>query len=281
MTELLGQGQRLLTPLLGLVGITQLPEWSENPRIACDPGVKPTSEEWGGGRRDSRDLQTLLEVGTGRDEVAEVERVTSYNHMARLHQVRIRLALCQVEELPTQRFAGAQAPVPVMKSDEAPERPEEVAGLSHLLAQRVGPAIGFSGFVRGHAPGNHQQLSQYELERELTLGALGALRQHRDERQPRPEGSDGFGIRIPLGRIITDLLPILDSTPDLTAALEVDSQPDGDLPGLCTIPCLQPFTNAPVELHPPRRPDLLIQHLPVERMGKLIAPTAGAIRPLA
>jgi hypothetical protein len=50
--------------------------------------------------------------------------------MARLHQDRIMLALCQVEELPTQRFAGAQPPVPVMKPDEAPERPEEWAGLS-------------------------------------------------------------------------------------------------------------------------------------------------------
>src|SRR4030095_4428956 len=159
MPELLGQGQRLLTPLLGLVGIPQLPEWSENPCIACEPGVKPTSEEWGGGRRDSRELQTLLKVGTGGDEVPEVERVPAHNHMARLHQDRILLALCQVEELPTQLFAAAQVPVPVMKADEAPERPEELAGLCHLLAQRVGPAIGFPGFVRGPSPGHHQQLS--------------------------------------------------------------------------------------------------------------------------
>src|SRR5262245_11668873 len=188
--------------------------------------------------------------------------------MARLHQDRIMLALCQVEELLTQLFAGAQAPVPVMKSDEAPERPEEVASLSSLLAQRVGPAIGFSGFVRGHALGHHQQLSQHELERELTLGALGALRQHREERQPRPEGGDGFGIGIPLCRIITGLLPILDGPPDLTAALEMESQPGSDLPRLCTIPCLQAHTNTPVELHPPRRPYLLVQYLPVERMRK-------------
>jgi hypothetical protein len=69
-----------------------------------------------------------------------------------------------------------------MKADEAPEGPEEVAGLSPLLAQRVGPAIGVSGVVRGHTPGHHHQLSQHELERELTLGALGALRQQREER---------------------------------------------------------------------------------------------------
>jgi len=51
----------------------------------------------------------------------------------------------------------------VMPADEAPERPEALAGLSHLLAQRVGPAIGLSGFVSCHALGNHQQLSQHEL----------------------------------------------------------------------------------------------------------------------
>ena len=146
MTEVLGQGQRLLTPLLGLVGIAQLPEGSENPRIAGDPGVQPTGKEQGGGRRDGRELQTLLKVGTGRDEVPEVERIPAHHHMARLHQDRIRLALCQVEELPPQRFAGAQPPVPVMKPDEAPERPEEQAGLSPLLAERVGSAVGFSGF---------------------------------------------------------------------------------------------------------------------------------------
>src|SRR4029453_16001459 len=126
MPELLGQGQRLLTPLLGLVGIPQLPEGAENPGIACEPGVQPTREERGGGRRDSRELQTLLKVGPGGDEVPEVERVTAHNHMARLHQDRIMLALCQVEELPTQLCASAQAPVSVMKSDEAPKGPEEL-----------------------------------------------------------------------------------------------------------------------------------------------------------
>src|SRR5262245_35321988 len=103
------------------------------------------------------------------------------------------------------------------------------------------------------------------------LGALGALRQCREERQPRPEGGDGFGIRIPLCCIITGLLPILDGPPDLTAALEVDSQPGGDLPQLGTIPCLQSRTNAPMELHSPRCPQSLVQYLPVERMSKLIA----------
>jgi hypothetical protein len=157
MTEVLGQGHRFLTLLLALVGIAQLPEGSENPRIAGDRRVKPAGEVQGGGRRNCSDLQTLLEVGTSRDEVAKVERVPAHNKMARLYEDRIRLALGQVEELPTQRFAGVQTPVPVMKSDEAPESPEEGAGLSDLLAERVGSAVGFAGFERGHALGNHQR----------------------------------------------------------------------------------------------------------------------------
>jgi hypothetical protein len=100
MPEVLGQGPRLLTPLLGLVGIPQLPEGAEYPGIAGEPGVQPPSEERGGGRRDRSALQTLLQVGPGGDEVAEVERVPAHKHMARLHQDRILLALGQGEELP-------------------------------------------------------------------------------------------------------------------------------------------------------------------------------------
>jgi hypothetical protein len=47
MTEVLGQGHRFLTLLLGLVGIAQLPEGSENPRIAGDRRVKPAGEVQG------------------------------------------------------------------------------------------------------------------------------------------------------------------------------------------------------------------------------------------
>ena len=113
MTELLGRGQRFLAPLLGLVGIAQLPEWSENPRIACNSGVKSAGEEQGGGRRVGSALQTLLEVGPGRDEVAEVERVAAHNHMARLHEDRIRLALSQGQELRPNASPVRKRPCPL------------------------------------------------------------------------------------------------------------------------------------------------------------------------
>ena len=79
--------------------------------------------------------------------------------MALSYQDRIVLTSCQVEELPAQLLTAAQLPVPVVKRNETPERSEALVGLPHLLAQRVGPAVGFSRFWRYHALRGHQQLS--------------------------------------------------------------------------------------------------------------------------
>ena len=59
----------------------------------------------------------------GCDQIARVERVPPDDQMARLHQDRIVLALCQVEELTPPLFSGAQLPLTVMKGSEAPEYP--------------------------------------------------------------------------------------------------------------------------------------------------------------
>jgi hypothetical protein len=50
MPHLLGQGQRLLTPLLRLVGIAQPPEDRRKPDQVLDPGRMPTAEGGSGGR---------------------------------------------------------------------------------------------------------------------------------------------------------------------------------------------------------------------------------------
>src|SRR5215813_4224287 len=81
--------------------------------------------------------------------------------------------------------------------------------------------------------------------------------------------------------IVLRLLPVVDGLRRLTSTLEVDGQLGRDVSGPGAITRLQAQANAPVQLPSPHRPQPLVQHLPVERMGKLVAPTAGPIRPLS
>ena len=66
MPDLLGPGQRLLTPLLGLIGIAQSPEDLRQPGEVGDPEMIPTTEGRGGGLRRVAEGQTLLEMGPSR-----------------------------------------------------------------------------------------------------------------------------------------------------------------------------------------------------------------------
>ena len=75
------------------------------------------------------------------------------------------------------------------------------------------------------------------------------------------------------------LLRIADRLRGGAAALEMDRELGGDLPGPRAIPRLQPHANASVQLPPPRRPDLVIQDLLVQGMLKAVAAPARAIRP--
>ena len=139
-------------------------------------GCSPAAER-GGGLLGSGEIQALLQVDTGRDRVAIVERGGSQQQMAFAHQDRIALALRQVEELLAECSPGVQLRLGVMKREEAVERSEELWRFPHLLAERVSPAIGFSRCWRGHALRGHQQLPQRELQRQFALGPLGAVRQ--------------------------------------------------------------------------------------------------------
>ena len=57
MPDLLGQGQRLLTPLLGLVRIAQRPEDLREPGEVCSPGAY-SFQAW---KRGSGNLQGIAE----------------------------------------------------------------------------------------------------------------------------------------------------------------------------------------------------------------------------
>ena len=93
--------------------------------------------------------------------------------------------------------------------------------------------------------------------------ARRAVREGRQQRQPFGEGGDRFVMGIAPGGIVCRLLEIAHGTLDLATALEVDGELGGDFPRLGAIAGLQTAPNAPMQLHPPRAPELLVQHLGV------------------
>jgi hypothetical protein len=79
--------------------------------------------------------------------------------------------------------------------------------------------------------------------------------------------------------ILPRLLPIVHGPLDRAGPLEVDGEQGRNLPHPRGISHLQSRANVLVQLHPPRRPYLLIQDLLVQGMLKAVAAPAGAIRP--
>ena len=227
----------------------------------------------------SGQLQALLQVGTGDDQVATKVCDHPHGQMALDQEDRIVLALRQVEELLAERFTGVQPCLGTMKHKKAPEHPEELWGILHLVAQRMGPGKDVTGLWRGHALGGHEQLPQDELQRQFVPSPLGAVRHCRQQLQPSPQGGDRFGMGIAPGGIVPHLLPIRDGPLHLAPALEVDGQLGCDFPGARAIARLQPCPNAPVELRTAPGSDLFVEDLLVQDMLKPIAPAPHPIRP--
>src|SRR5262244_2615951 len=81
------------------------------------------------------------------------------------------------------------------------------------------------------------------------------------------------------GGIVCRLLEIVHGPLDLAPTLEVDGELGRDVPRPGAIARLQTAPNVPMQLHPPCGPYLLVQGLLVQRMLKVVAAPAGAIRP--
>jgi hypothetical protein len=77
--------------------------------------------------------------------------------------------------------------------------------LPDLLAERMGRCVGVPRIRKCHAGGGHQQLPQDKLLRELALGALGAVRQHRQQRKPFPQSGYRFLMGMPACRVFSHL----------------------------------------------------------------------------
>ena len=133
----------------------------------------------------------MLQMGPGRDELTAIERHRPFGHMALAHEDGVVLALRQVEELLAQRAREAQLALGAMKPMEAMEHLEALQRLPHLVAQRLGSGVDLAHFWSRHAVRRDELLPQHEQQCEFVVGALGAVGECREERQPFGDGGDG------------------------------------------------------------------------------------------
>jgi hypothetical protein len=91
VSHLLSPREHVLTPLLGLIRSAQRPEgWCEADERG-HPGIMPTADEQGSGKLGLAEVQTVLQMGTGGDQVSTKERDIPHGHMTLQHRDRVGL----------------------------------------------------------------------------------------------------------------------------------------------------------------------------------------------
>jgi hypothetical protein len=112
-------GQGVLATLLGLVRIAQDPQGSHQPDEAGNPGIEPTGKNGGGGRLGRGELEALLEVGPGGDEVATIKGDNPHRRVPLAHQDWIGRAGRQIQELLAECMRQAYPSLGGMKHRQA------------------------------------------------------------------------------------------------------------------------------------------------------------------
>ena len=100
----MGQGQGLLTPLLGLVTIAQLHPELRDPGEGCDPWMISTVEGGAEGLPWVAEAQALLQMCTGHDKIATIECRNPQGRIALQQQDRVVPVSRHVEEFSAQLF---------------------------------------------------------------------------------------------------------------------------------------------------------------------------------
>src|SRR5215467_9313798 len=92
--------------------------------------------------------------------------------------------MSQGEELLPKLQRGPQFPPLRIKTPESPQHRAELWRLSHLLTELARPGVGAFDFRHCRAFGGYQCRTQGELDFQLTLGALGRVREGAEHLQP-------------------------------------------------------------------------------------------------
>ena len=133
---MLGQGQRLRAPLLGLISIAHLPEELHHPAEVGDLQIRMSTMEGRGGRQAACHCrkQTVLQVGSGGHEVARKERHGSYGGLDPPGRDPSRPERCaRWMSYWLNALSGAQLPLGTMELTRGPRAPGSAAAPRHLL----------------------------------------------------------------------------------------------------------------------------------------------------
>ena len=189
MRQLLGQGERLVAPLQGLVRIAKKPQGQGRIGEASHPGVMPVEEGMGAVLLGVVEGNALLQVRAGRGKLSQTEQGRPQRIVGLQEESRVLHALGQAQELLPQLARRLELRPHQIKHPQSPQHREELRGLPHLLAQLPRPGVGLFHFRGRIALGGHQRRAQGELQRQFLLGALGGVRQGLEQLQPLGEVS--------------------------------------------------------------------------------------------
>ena len=206
--QLVRQGEALLAPLQRLVRIAQHPQDQGREDPASHARVLPIEESMGAVLLRVVQGHALLQVGTGRDQLAQPEQGISQGAVPLQEERRIVVPLRQGEEVFGQLTGGLQVPPYIIKPPEAKQHRADLTGVSQPPAQGPCPAVGVFDLRGGKAPGGQERRPQGALQREFVLGTLGRVREEREHLQRLVEVANRFPMgRAPSGALAR-LLPV-------------------------------------------------------------------------
>jgi hypothetical protein len=210
MRQCMRHGQRLLTPLHGLVRIAQRPQGPGHQGAEGHPAVQRRPRDVLRARMPLGVVEgdPLLQVGAGRGEGTYVLQDYPQRVVSTQEQGGVVLALSQVEELLRHGLRRLVLCPLVTKRPQSEQYREMLRGLPHLLTQRLGP--GEDGFPLGRrtALGDLQRQGKSRQEIQLVLVARGRLGHGGQHLQPRGELLTRFGIRRARHSALPGLVPV-------------------------------------------------------------------------
>jgi hypothetical protein len=164
MGDLVGQGERRVHPVPGLVGIAQTPESQRVDEARNHARVKATQE----GKRvvlgSAVEAQTLLQVHMGGDRFAQIKPDAAQGMLGHQAADGGRLVVRQIEELLRQGRCCPELRLYAIIPTESMEHLEALPWLPYLLTQRVRPAVDLMPFWVSKTFGNDHGRPQGELQ---------------------------------------------------------------------------------------------------------------------
>src|SRR5882724_3153258 len=207
MRQFLGEGVRLLHACRGLVWITEHPEGMRRPGDTSHPGVWRTH-----GTRVMLlrcvESHALLKVCSGGSELATIEGGFPQLIMGPQKGLWVLYTLGDAKELFPQLPRRLDVRPYQMKRMKPIEGSEKLTRVSHLFTELACRGVDTFDFCGSPALDDHECRAKGDLQVQLSLCALGGVRESCEQLQALGEVTNGFHIGRTLDSPLAGSLPV-------------------------------------------------------------------------